>query len=67
MASQARKYRRNLETFMNKRYSVEEKEAILNGNFDLFEDEEEKQMAVEIYLVLNNKETPYKKSLTDDL
>ena len=67
MASQSRKYRRNLETFMNKRYNAEEREAITTGNFDFFEDEEEKQMAVEIYLVLNNKETPYRKSLTDDL
>ena len=67
MASQARKYRRNLETFMNKRYNVEEREAITTGNFDFFEDEEEKQMAVEIFLVLNNKETPHRKSLTDDL
>ena len=67
MASQARKYRRNLETFMNKRYSVEEREAITTGNFDFFEDEEEKQMAVEIFMVLNNKQEPYTKSLSDEL
>ena len=67
MASQARKYRRNLETFINKRYNLEQKSAILNGNFDFFEDEEEKQMAVEIFMVLNNKQEPYRKSLSDEL
>jgi len=67
MASQARKYRRNLETFMNKRYNVEQREAITTGNFDFFDDEEEKQMAVEIFMVLNNKQQPYKKSLSDEL
>lgn len=67
MASQARKYRRNLETFMNKRYSQEQREAITTGNFDFFDDEEEKQMAVEIFLVLNNKQQPHRKSLSDEL